>query len=70
MLCAQNANNLIYMYIFMNINKKKSKIEDKRGKTIAIARLWVSYNIHNYIPETNFHGCQCGQRDHLNAIKA
>ena len=66
MLWAQNENNLIY--IFMNV-KKKSKIEDKRGKTIVIARFWVSYNIHNYIPETNFHGCQCGQRDHLNAIK-
>ena len=44
-------------------------MEDKRGKTIAIARFWVSYNMHNYIPKTKFHGCQCGKRDHLNATK-
>ena len=46
-----------------------SKIEEKRG--INFSNFKVLDGLHDLpcILKTNVHGCQCVQKDHLNAIK-
>ena len=52
----------------MNINYNVENWGKNQGKSIAIERFLVDYKIF-LASRTNFHGCQFGQRDHLNALK-
>ena len=54
--------------IFMNTNYNVENRGKNQGKSIAIERFLVDYKIF-LSSRTNFHGCQFGQRDHLNALK-
>ena len=49
--------------IFMNIKKNVENVEKKREKVLD------GLQDRSCIPEINSHGCQRGQRDHLNAIQ-
>ena len=46
-----------------------SKIEEKRGTNYSNFKVLDGLQDLPCIPETNVHGCQCVQKDHLNAIK-
>ena len=48
-----------------------SKIEEKRGINSSNVKVLDGLQDLPCIPETNVHGCQCVQKDHLhvNAIK-
>ena len=62
-----NDNYLIC--VFMNININVENGGKNEGKTSHYKILDESQDLSCMIPEANSNGCQCGQRDHLNAIK-
>ena len=61
-------NNLIC--IFMNINENVENLEGKRKReNYGHCKVLDELQDLSCVPEINSHGCQCGQRDHLKAIK-
>ena len=61
-----NANYLICMFININQNVEN---REKQGENKSYCKVFDRLYDLSCISETNSHGCQCGQRDHLNAIK-
>ena len=46
-----------------------TKIEEKQGINSSNFKVLDGLQDLPCIPDTNVHGCQCVQKDHLNAIK-